>query len=235
MSLPGNGVFIVRGEVSILLTAVNRSKWVSLASQNEVEAVVLRSLWELKAQLMSTDDLKTVPARTYLRPFLGVIRSEKTSGQLTSLALSTVYKILTYGLLADEDALEEVADLMDEIADASTHTRFVGSDQVTDGVVLLRVVQVLKLLMLGPEGKLLSNGSICEIMLCCFRICFEPKLNELLRRSAESALKDMVRENFTKKPKITVSILGSFTFRSTSDICGRRRHNTNPKNWRPPD
>lgn len=192
--MPGNGIFIVRGEVATLLTAVNRSKWQSIAGQNEGEAVVLRSLLDLKQQLMATDDLRSVTIRHYLRPFLGVIRSDKTSGQLTSLALGTVYKCLTYGLLGEAvDELDEVAELMDEIADAATHTRFVGGDQATDGVVLLRVVQVLKLLMLGPEGKLLSNGSICEIMLCCFRICFEPKLNELLRRTAESALKDMVR------------------------------------------
>lgn len=201
MSLPGNGIFIVRSEVSTLLTAVNRSKWISIASQNESEGAVLRSLMDLKQHLMATDDLKTLPARHYFRPFLGIIRSEKTSGQLTSLALGTVYKILTYGILGAEiDDIEDTAELMDEIAEAATHTRFVGSDQATDGVVLLRVVQVLKLLMLGPEGKFLSNGSICEIMLCCFRICFEPKLNELLRRTAESALKDMVLSLFVQLP-----------------------------------
>lgn len=202
MVVPGNGIFIIRGELAILLAAANRTKWVSIAGQNETEAATLRSLLELKQQLMATNDLKSIPARVYLRPFLGVIRSAKTSGQLTTLALNTVYKILTYGLLdssgeegGGEDP-DETAEMMDEIAEAATHTKFVGSDQATDGTVLLRVVQVLKLLMLGPEGRLLSNGSICEIMLCCFRICFEPKLNELLRRTAESALKDMVKISF---------------------------------------
>lgn len=63
------------------------------------------------------------------------------------------------------------------IADAVTHARFVGTDQSSDGVVLLRILQVLRTLTLAPEGATLTNESLCEIMLSCFRICFETKLN----------------------------------------------------------
>ncbi|XP_073818537.1 uncharacterized protein [Musca autumnalis] len=46
--------------------------------------------------------------------------------------------------------------------------------------------------MRSPEGSMLTNESVCEVMLSCFKVCFEPRLNELLSRSAEQALKDMV-------------------------------------------
>lgn len=67
------------------------------------------------------------------------------------------------------------------IADAVTHARFVGTDQSSDGVVLLRILQVLRTLTLAPEGATLTNESLCEIMLSCFRICFETRLNGMLK------------------------------------------------------
>jgi golgi-specific brefeldin A-resistance guanine nucleotide exchange factor 1 len=67
--------------------------------------------------------------------------------------------------------------IVQNIGDAVTHARFVGSDNNSDGVVLLKIVQVLRTLMLSPEGSALSNESVCEIILSCFRICFETRLN----------------------------------------------------------
>lgn len=109
---------------------------------------------------------------------------------------------------------------MHNIADAVTHARFVGTDQSSDGVVLLRILQVLRTLTLAPEGATLTNESLCEIMLSCFRICFETRLNgrvhiyiylyvfyicflELLRRTAEHYLKDMVQLVFMRLPQFS--------------------------------
>lgn len=52
-----------------------------------------------------------------------------------------------------------------------------GTDQSSDGVVLMRILQVLRTLTLAPVGIHLTNESLCEIMLSCFRICFETRLN----------------------------------------------------------
>lgn len=71
--------------------------------------------------------------------------------------------------------------IVQSIADAVTHARFVGSDNNSDGVVLLKIVQVLRTLMLSPEGSALSNESVCEIILSCFRICFETRLSGNIR------------------------------------------------------
>lgn len=70
-----------------------------------------------------------------------------------------------------------IASCVEAIADAVTHARFVGTDASGDGVVLMRILQVLRALMLSPIGDHLSNESICEIMLSCFRICFETRLS----------------------------------------------------------
>lgn len=110
--------------------------------------------------------------------------------------------------------------IVHNIADAVTHARFVGTDQSSDGVVLMRILQVLRTLTLAPEGSFLTNESLCEIMLSCFRICFETRLNgrwifkqfyciiciifsELLRKTAEHYLKDMVHLVFMRLPQFS--------------------------------
>lgn len=93
--------------------------------------------------------------------------------------------------------------IIENIADAVTHARFMGTDQSSDGVTLFRVLEVLHTLMRSPEGSVLTNESVCEVMLSCFKICFEPRLSELLRRSAEQALKDMVLLLFMRLPQFS--------------------------------
>lgn len=44
-------------------------------------------------------DLADVEPNVFLRPFLEVVRSEDTTGPITGLALTSVNKFLSYGLL----------------------------------------------------------------------------------------------------------------------------------------
>ncbi|XP_076419354.1 Golgi-specific brefeldin A-resistance guanine nucleotide exchange factor 1 isoform X26 [Peromyscus maniculatus bairdii] len=90
---------------------------------------------------------------------------------------------------------------MENMADAVTHARFVGTDPASDEVVLMKILQVLRTLLLTPVGTHLTNESVCEIMQSCFRICFEMRLSELLRKSAEHTLVDMVQLLFTRLPQ----------------------------------
>lgn len=104
MALPGNGIFVVKGELSILMTAMRRgSRWSSHSHQDDDLDSLTRLFQELKDTLNKVDDLKLVEPGKYLRPFLEVIRSEETTGPVTSLALSSVNKFLSYGLLDPTD------------------------------------------------------------------------------------------------------------------------------------
>uniref|UniRef100_A0A1L8DVZ9 Putative guanine nucleotide exchange factor n=1 Tax=Nyssomyia neivai TaxID=330878 RepID=A0A1L8DVZ9_9DIPT len=201
MAPPGNGIFVVRGELSTLATAMRRgARWSGSNSyQDDEQDGLLRPLHDLKNILIHSEDLRLIDPNVFLGPFLDVIKSEETTGPVTSLALSAVNKFLSYGLI--DPTHSHISATVENIADAVTHARFVGTDQASDGVVLMKIVQVLRTLMLSPEGSSLSNESVCEVMLSCFRICFEPRLNELLRRSAEQALRDMVLLLFMRLPQ----------------------------------
>lgn len=175
MAPPGNGIFVVRGEMSILMTAFRRgARWNSNSNDDEQDPL-MKLFFDLKIKLTETEDLREIDPSVFLSPFLEIIRSEDTTGPITSLALSALNKFLSYGLI--DPTHSKLAATVDSIADAVTHARFVGTDQASDGVVLMKIIQVLRTLMLSPEGNVLTNESVCEIMLSCFRICFEPRLN----------------------------------------------------------
>uniref|UniRef100_S4RTD5 Golgi brefeldin A resistant guanine nucleotide exchange factor 1 n=1 Tax=Petromyzon marinus TaxID=7757 RepID=S4RTD5_PETMA len=144
-------------------------------------------------------ELSEVEANVFLGPFLEVIRSEDTTGPITGLSLSSVNKFLSYGLI--DPAHDGAAAAAENMADAITHARFVGTDPASDEVVLMKILQVLRMLLLTPVGSHLTNESVCEIMQSCFRICFESRLSELLRKSAEHTLVDMVQLLFARLPE----------------------------------
>ncbi|CAF1604365.1 unnamed protein product, partial [Didymodactylos carnosus] len=60
---------------------------------------------------------------------------------------------------------------------------------------------VLRSLLLSPVGSKMTNDSVCEILQSCFRICFETRLSELLRKTSEHVLIDMVQLLFARLPQ----------------------------------
>ncbi|XP_024152753.1 Golgi-specific brefeldin A-resistance guanine nucleotide exchange factor 1 isoform X1 [Oryzias melastigma] len=193
-------IYIVQGEITTVVGAIKRnSRWNTHTSLDEEQDPLLNSFGQLKEILNNIKELSDVEPNVFLRPFLEVVRSEDTTGPITGLALTSVNKFLSYGLI---DANHEAAaEAIENMADAVTHARFVGTDPASDEVVLMKILQVLRTLLLTPVGAHLTNESVCEIMQSCFRICFEMRLSELLRKSAEHTLVDMVQLLFSRLPQ----------------------------------
>uniref|UniRef100_A0A8B9RIS7 Golgi-specific brefeldin A-resistance guanine nucleotide exchange factor 1 n=1 Tax=Astyanax mexicanus TaxID=7994 RepID=A0A8B9RIS7_ASTMX len=185
-------IYIVQGEISTVVGAIKRnSRWSTHTPLDEEQDPLLNSFSQVKDILNNIKELSDVEPNVFLRPFLEVVRSEDTTGPITGLALTSVNKFLSYGLI---DANHEgAAEGIENMADAVTHARFVGTDPASDEVVLMKILQVLRTLLLTPVGAHLTNESVCEIMQSCFRICFEMRLSELLRKSAEHTLVDMLK------------------------------------------
>lgn len=141
-------------------------------------------------------------ANYFLVPFLDIIRSEDTSGPVTALALSAIEKFILNDLVNEGNGGTSAAEA---ITDAVIHAHFVSTDSSSDEIVLMKILQVLHRLFVCPLGALLSNESVCELMQSCFRMCFIERANELLRKSAETALNDMVRLLFMRVKEFPVS------------------------------
>ncbi|XP_058806216.1 Golgi-specific brefeldin A-resistance guanine nucleotide exchange factor 1-like [Phymastichus coffea] len=228
---PGGGLYVVEGEVSLLMTAMRRGvRWSSHSHQDEDQDVLMKGLATLKEHLDDVKHLSLTEPGAFIAPFLEIIRSEETTGPVTSLALSAVNKIISYGLIDPEHPA--IVPCVEAIADAVTHARFVGTDASGDGVVLMRILHVLRALVLSPPGDNLSNESICEIMLSCFRICFETRLSELLRRTAEHCLRDMVQHLFVRLPQFADDTRGLLSMKkmrteSMENIKSKTKKNKN--------
>lgn len=61
----------------------------------------MKQFVDLKLMLNNIDDLRLIEPNIFLSPFLEVIRSEETTGQITSLALTALNKFLSYGLIGE--------------------------------------------------------------------------------------------------------------------------------------
>ncbi|XP_076680881.1 sec7 domain-containing protein garz [Andrena cerasifolii] len=235
MACPGGGLYVVEGEVCLLVTAMRRgARWSSHSHQDDDQDNLVKGLNTLKEALNEAKDLSHLDPGVFLAPFLEIIRSEETTGPVTSLALSAVNKMISYNLIDPDHPL--IAQCVEAVADAVTHARFVGTDASGDGVVLMRILQVLRALMLSPAGDYLSNESICEIMLSCFRICFETRLSELLRRTAEHCLRDMVQHLFTRLPQFvddTRVLLNMKKMRTNSMESTRSKNRRNKNHFKP--
>ena len=144
-------------------------------------------------------------APSLIHPFLQVIRSSSTSAAITSLAVISVTKFLSYNLITQRSPRINLA--IHWLAAAITNCRFEASDSSADEVVLLRVLKLMELLMSRPEGRLLSDERVCDLMSTGLSMCCQGKLSEVLRRSAEMAMVTMCQVIFTRLKGLEIETL----------------------------
>lgn len=157
-----------------------------LNDENLVVDPLIKNLILLKSRL-SKDKIASLES-AFIKPFCDVIVNKDVSGPITGLALQSILKFLNYEFIKDGDIIRL-------IAESVTKARFVGTDSSSDEVVLMRILSVLENLIVQPFYSL-TNGLVCEIMQSCFRIAFESRLSELLRKCAIKSLTEMVRALF---------------------------------------
>jgi golgi-specific brefeldin A-resistance guanine nucleotide exchange factor 1 len=141
-------------------------------------------------------DITTFDLPSLLAPFLAVIRSSSTSGQITSLALTAIMKFFSYRIITNSSPRLALA--MQMLSSAVTHCRFEATDPAQDEVVLLRILKTMEMMLSGVGGGLLGDESICEMMETGLSMCCQTRLSEMLRRSAEMAMLGMVQTVFER-------------------------------------
>ncbi|UJR20526.1 hypothetical protein I4U23_023653 [Adineta vaga] len=212
---PKNAIYIILGEIQAL-TSLKKSNTRWSSNQSYEESPEINSFQKLKTTLNSISDLHDIDSIIFLTPFLDIIRSDEISGPMTCLALNAVNKFLSYGLI--DTLSESAASTIDKVANAVTHTRFVGTNPNDDEVVLMRILQVLRSLLLSPVGSQMTNDAVCEILQSCFRICFETRLSELLRKTSEHVLIDMVQLLFARLPQFKDDVTSVSSTKLVKDL-----------------
>ncbi|GAA5913201.1 Arf family guanine nucleotide exchange factor GEA2 [Sporobolomyces salmoneus] len=157
---------------------------------------LMSGFMELKMRLRDIEDPAQLDAVALLHPFLEVIRSPETSGPITATALSSIDKFLTYSILSPTSPNLSLA--MAQLSTAGTHCKFEASDSVSDEVVLLKILDVLRNCLTGKHASVLSDESVCEMMETGLSMCCQMRLSEMLRRSAERTMQAMVAACFSR-------------------------------------
>lgn len=120
-------------------------------------------------------DLSQLDALTLLHPFLEVVRSPETSGPITATALASIDKFITYSILLPTSPSLSAA--MAQLSTAATHCKFEASDSVSDEVVLLKILDVLRNCLTGSLAAVLSDESVCEMMETGLSMCCQMRLS----------------------------------------------------------
>ncbi|KKK17342.1 hypothetical protein AOCH_003396 [Aspergillus ochraceoroseus] len=157
---------------------------------------LISAFTRLRSDLKDCKDIKTFDAPALLHPFLQVVRSSSTSAAITSLSLVALTKFFSYKII-DRDS-PRISMAMQLLSAAITHCRFEASDSAADEIVLLRILKLMEGMLSGPEGELLGDESVCEMMETGLSMCCQGRLSEVLRRSAEIAMVNMCQVIFMR-------------------------------------
>ncbi|KAL4942541.1 hypothetical protein BDV06DRAFT_222063 [Aspergillus oleicola] len=157
---------------------------------------LISAFTRLRSDLKDCKDVKTFDAPALLHPFLQVVRSSSTSAAITSLALLALTKFFSYKII--DRSSPRISMAMQLLSAAITHCRFEASDSAADEIVLLRILKLMEGMLSRPEGELLGDESVCEMMETGLSMCCQVRLSEVLRRSAEIAMVNMCQIIFSR-------------------------------------
>ncbi|KAJ5312471.1 hypothetical protein N7508_003301 [Penicillium antarcticum] len=157
---------------------------------------LISAFTRLRSDLKGCKDIRTFDTPALLHPFLQVVRSSSTSAAITSLALVAITKFFSYNIINPDSPRLSMA--MQLLSAAITHCRFEASDSSADEIVLLRILKLMEGVLSRPEGELLGDESVCEMMETGLSMCCQSRLSEVLRRSAEMAMVKMCQVIFMR-------------------------------------
>ncbi|KAI9494797.1 hypothetical protein BDB00DRAFT_817115 [Zychaea mexicana] len=160
------------------------------------ENPLMKGFTNLREYLGTLEDVSELDALVLLNPFLEVIRSGNTTGPIAGTALGSIEKFLHYGIVGLQNP--SVAFAMNALSSAATHCKFEASDAASDELVLLRMLQVLQMALTSECGQVLSDEAVCEMMETGLSMCCQMRLSEMLRRSAEHVMINMVISIFER-------------------------------------
>jgi brefeldin A-resistance guanine nucleotide exchange factor 1 len=168
---------------------------------------LMSAFTRLRSDLKACKDIRTFDTPALLHPFLQVIRSSSTSAPITSLALIAITKFFAYNIINRDSPRLSMA--MQLLSAAITHCRFEASDTAADEIVLLRILKLMEGMISRPEGELLGDESVCEMMETGLSMCCQNRLSEVLRRSAEMAMANMCQVIFMRLSNIEEDLASS--------------------------
>ncbi|KAM3160202.1 ARF guanine-nucleotide exchange factor 2 [Lachancea thermotolerans] len=157
---------------------------------------LLSGFVQLRLMLNSLSSLEKIDSLTLLQPFLLVISTPSISGYITSLALDSLQKFITFRIIGPSSLNHTIA--CREAVNALTHCRFEGSEQTNDDSVLLKVLVLLETVILSEDSNILSDSIVYEVLQTVMSLACNKKRTEVLRKAAEMSMMSITVKVFGK-------------------------------------
>ncbi|CAK8989365.1 Golgi-specific brefeldin A-resistance guanine nucleotide exchange factor 1 (BFA-resistant GEF 1) [Durusdinium trenchii] len=181
----------VKNEIHNILTTLRLTRPTHMSSpQAKFHMNSLKAFQQLFEELTYMHELHEFDIVAYVNPFLEVIQSDATSGELTAVALEAVDKFVSFGLVHPESPKSMEA--INTVAWGVIHCRFLSNGWASDEVVLLKMVGLLLDCLRCSAGPYLSDFCVWHMVRKCFQVSRQPNASHLLRSSAEGMLQQMV-------------------------------------------
>ncbi|KAL0073779.1 hypothetical protein J3Q64DRAFT_1649624 [Phycomyces blakesleeanus] len=168
--------------------------------ENHPQNEVIWIQYKLKEQKLFTklysSYVRDMDTLTLVTPFLDVVRSGNTTGSIAGTALGSIEKFLHYGIIGLQSP--NIGTAMNALAKAATRCKFEASDAASDELVLLRMLQLLQMILTSECGQVLSDEAVCEMMETGLSMCCQMRLSEMLRRSAEHVMINIIVAMFER-------------------------------------
>ncbi|RKP06313.1 hypothetical protein THASP1DRAFT_18630, partial [Thamnocephalis sphaerospora] len=129
-----------------------------------------------------------------LSPFLTAVRSAGTGTLVRSAALSSLEKFFACQVI--HLGLSGVTEAMRAFTASVAKCRHAASESSADSLVLLRMLLAMQAAVLSPNIRVMDDVSVCELMEVGLSLCCQMRLDDNLRRLAESCVTTLVRVLF---------------------------------------
>ncbi|XP_028804972.1 ARF guanine-nucleotide exchange factor GNL2-like [Neltuma alba] len=175
-----------------------------LPADDNYESASVNSLRSLRSLIFTLhQEWRTVDPSIYLTPFLEVIQADDVPASATSVALSSVLKILKLGIF--DERTPGAKDALDAVANGITCCRLEKTDPVSEDAVMMRILQVLTAIMSHRASLLFSDQAVCTIVNTCFQVVQQSaNRGDLLQRTARYTMHELIQIVFSRLAQIEV-------------------------------
>ncbi|XP_059638176.1 ARF guanine-nucleotide exchange factor GNL2 [Cornus florida] len=165
---------------------------------------VLQLLKSLRTHIFNPQqEWRTIDPMVYLSPFLDVIQSEDVPATATGVALSSLLKLLKFGIF--DEKTPGAKDAINSAVTAITGCRLEKTDPVSEDAVMMRILHVLIAIMRHRAAVLLTDQAVCTIVNTCFQVVQQSAgRGDLLQRGARYTMHELIQTIYYRLPDIEV-------------------------------
>lgn len=196
---------LLNHEIANVVTAMrHNAKWAVVAKYYEEDRSEPSRYDDhfraLRAEIFQHEDWSSIDPRSYLEPFLVLIKAREVSGPITGAAVQALRSVLSRNLLGIHTLGVEKA--INQLVEDTTQCKFESTNNTSDEIVLFNVLQVLALAVKCPAGTFLTDSTVCKAFQAAYMLG-EPRVKpkecgELMTHYSRQVCGEMITAVFTR-------------------------------------